>query len=181
MTVINEKEINSKTILRVAKLMALAARTAPKARGVDNLEIVILTDETIQKVAKHMIAHGKKYKMPFFLRDSENILNSPAIVLIGSYIKSQGLKKCGMCGFKDCSTKNKHKDIPCVFNSNDLGIALGSAVSVASQHHIDNRIMFSIGQSAIYLGLLGKNVKFAFGIPLSATSKNPFFDRPPVK
>lgn len=176
----NEKELNSETVLKVAELMAVAARTAPKARGNDNLEIAIATGETIKKLSKHMVQWGKKYNMPFFLRDAENILKSPAILLLGSYIKTQGIKKCGMCGFENCSEKEKFKDTPCIFNTNDLGIALGSAVSVAAQHHIDNRIMFSVGQSTLKLGLLGKGVKIAFGIPLSATSKNPFFDRPAV-
>lgn len=181
MTLVNEKELNSKNVIKVAKLMATAARTAPKARGNDNLEIAIATDTTIQKLSRHMIGHGKKFKMPFFLRDAENISKSPAILLIGTYIKTQDIKECGMCGFKNCSGKKKHKDTPCVFNTNDLGIAIGSAVSVAAQHHIDNRVMFSVGQSALKLGLLGKDIKVAFGIPLSATSKNPFFDRPPVE
>ena len=181
MTLLNEKELNSKTVLKVAKLMATAARTAPKARGVDNLEIAIATDDTILKLSKHMAAWGKKYNMEFFVRDSENILSSPAIILIGTYIKTQDIKKCGLCGFKNCSEKKKYPETPCAFNSNDLGIAIGSAVSVASLHHIDNRVMFSVGQAALKLNLLGKDVKVAFGIPLSATSKSPFFDRPPVK
>ncbi|OFX38123.1 MAG: hypothetical protein A2X08_08930 [Bacteroidetes bacterium GWA2_32_17] len=181
MAVINENKINAEVVLKVAKLMAVAARTAPKARGNDNLEIAIVTDKTIKMLSETMEGIGKKYKMDFFNRDAENILNSPAILIIGTRIKTQDIKKCGMCGFKNCSEKKKHEDMPCVFNTNDLGIAIGSAVSVASNHHIDNRVMFSIGQAALKLELLGKEVKIAFGIPLSATSKNPFFDRPNVK
>lgn len=180
MAIKKEKELNSKTVLNVAELMTMAARTAPKARGTDNLEIAIATGETIQQLSKYMKMHGKKHEMAFFNRDAENIAKSPAIVLIGTYFKTQGIKKCGMCGFDNCAKKEKHKNTPCVFNTNDLGIALGSAVSVASNHHIDNRIMFSVGQAALKLGLLGKGVKIAFGIPLSATAKNPFFDRLPV-
>lgn len=180
MAIIKEEELNAKTILRVAELMAIAARTAPKARGIDNLEIIIATGDTIKQLAKYMNEHGKRYKMSFFNRDAENIIKSSVILLIGTHIKAQGIIKCGMCGFEDCSKKEKYKDTPCVFNINDLGIAVGSAVSVASNHHIDNRVMFSIGQAALKLRLLGKEVKVAFGIPLSATSKNPFFDRLPV-
>jgi uncharacterized ferredoxin-like protein len=181
MAIIKEEKLNAKTVLKVAELMAVAARTAPKARGVDNLEIAIITGDTIQQLSKYMNLHGKKYNMAFFHRDAENISNSPVIILIGTHIKTQGLKKCGMCGFGDCKEKEKFKNTPCVLNTNDLGIALGSAVSVASNHHIDNRIMVSAGQAALKLGLLGKGVKVAFGIPLSATSKNPFFDRLPIK
>ena len=35
------------------------------------------------------------------------------------------------------------------------GIALGSAVSVASLNHVDNRIMFSVGKGALSLGDAG--------------------------
>lgn len=65
----------------------------------------------------------------------------------------------------------------CSFNSGDLGIAVGSAVSVATDHRVDNRIMYSAGKAALELGLLGDGVAIAFGVPLSATGKNPFFDR----
>lgn len=181
MTVINENEVKKEVVLKVAELMAVAARTAPKARGNDNLEIAIVTDKTIKILSEIMHEIGKKFKMEFFNRDAENILHSPAILIIGTHIKTQDIKKCGMCGFKNCSEKKKHKDKPCVFNTNDLGIAVGSAVSVASNHHIDNRVMFSVGQAAIKLKLLGKDIKIAFGIPLSVTSKNPFFDRPTLK
>ncbi len=181
MTVINENKINAEVILSVAKLMAVAARTAPKARGTDNLEIAILNGDTIKLLSNKMNSMGKKNKMDFFIRDAENIKESDAILIIGTHIKTQGVKNCGMCGFKDCSEKKKFEDTPCVFNTNDLGIAIGSAVSVAANHNIDNRVMFSVGQAAMKLELLGKGVKVAFGIPLSATAKNPFFDRPPVK
>jgi uncharacterized ferredoxin-like protein len=37
--------------------------------------------------------------------------------------------------------------------------------------------MYSIGKAALALGLLGKDAALAIGIPLSATGKNPYFDR----
>jgi len=58
----------------------------------------------------------------------------------------------------------------------DLGIALGSAVKTASLNNVDNRIMFTAGTSALSLGwMAGCNV--AYGIPLSASGKNVYFDR----
>jgi uncharacterized ferredoxin-like protein len=62
-------------------------------------------------------------------------------------------------------------------NSVDLGIAIGSAVSVAADHRVDNRVMYTVGKAAIDAKLLGPDVVIAFGIPLSVSSKNPFFDR----
>ena len=46
----------------------------------------------------------------------------------------------------------------------DLGIAVGSAVSIASDFRIDNRIMYSAGLVAIKTGLLPRSVKVAIGI-----------------
>jgi uncharacterized ferredoxin-like protein len=82
-----------------------------------------------------------------------------------------------MCGFSGRDEKNKNVKTPCVFNTGDLGIAIGSAVSIAMDHRIDNRIMYTVGQAAIELETLGKDVTVVYGIPLTATAKNPFFDR----
>jgi len=57
----------------------------------------------------------------------------------------------------------------------DLGIAVGSAVKTASFHNVDNRIMYRAGIAAKSLGMIESNI--AYGIPLSATGKNIFFDR----
>ena len=59
----------------------------------------------------------------------------------------------------------------------DLGIALGSAASVAADHRADCRIMYTIGKAAVRLGLLGPEVEIAHGIPLSVTGKSIYFDR----
>jgi len=37
--------------------------------------------------------------------------------------------------------------------------------------------MYSVGQAALEMNLLGEDVRIAFGIPLSVSAKNPFFDR----
>jgi uncharacterized ferredoxin-like protein len=50
-------------------------------------------------------------------------------------------------------------------------------VAVAADNRVDNRIMYTAGFAAVKLKLLGEEVKIAYGIPLSATGKNIFFDR----
>jgi uncharacterized ferredoxin-like protein len=44
-------------------------------------------------------------------------------------------------------------------------------------HRVDNRIMFTVGKAVLALGLFDPEVRLVYGIPLSATAKNPFFDR----
>ncbi|MDP8264486.1 MAG: DUF2148 domain-containing protein [Candidatus Aceula lacicola] len=174
---IEENEIKEQSLKDVAQKMIIAARTAPKGKGADTFVFKIAERKDIEILSKKINEMGEKYDAPGFLRDAQNILNSSIMILAGTTIKPMGLKKCGMCGFKDCAQKDEHKNIPCVFNIGDLGIAIGSAVSVAMDHRIDNRIMYSVGQAALEMGILGKDVKIAYAIPLSATSKNPFFDR----
>ena len=65
----------------------------------------------------------------------------------------------------------------CAFSGINLGIALGSAVGIAAAHHIDNRIMFSVGKAAQRKKVFERKVTMAFGIPLSSTAKNIFYDR----
>ena len=177
MTYQSEESTRTETLISVAKKMMIAARTAPKARGVDNLVIAVVESENIQLISKKMKEIGETLKGPGFIRDSENILQAPVMVLIGTKIEKIGLKICGQCGFVNCEEKEKYPDIPCSFNTGDLGIAIGSAVSVAMDNRVDNRVMYTVGQAVTRMGLLGKDVKIAYGIPLTSTSKNPFFDR----
>lgn len=173
----NEQEFSREALLEVAKKMMLAARTAPKARGINNMEICLATGESIPLLAAKMREIGENQGQSFFIRDAENLTDTEVIFLIGSRIRPTNLKVCGMCGFENCETKDAHPLVPCAFNTGDLGIAIGSAVSVAADHRADNRIMYTIGQAALELGLFDQEIRIIYGIPLSATSKNPFFDR----
>ena len=113
--------------------------------------------------------------MKFFIRDAENILNAEAIVLIGTKTQNQNLN-CGYCGFDTCAEKNEFPAIPCALNTVDVGIAVGSACSVAADHRVDSRVMFSVGRVAQELNLM-PGCSSIYGIPISCSSKSPFFDR----
>jgi uncharacterized ferredoxin-like protein len=178
MSILFEEGIREKAIMTVAEKMLVAARTAPKGRGVDNLVAAVVEKEDIPKIAdrmKSMVEEGKAAES--FIRDANNILQAEALVLLGTRIKPLGLKYCGNCGFKNCEEKNSSPNIPCSFNTGDLGIAIGSAVSVAMDARVDNRIMYTVGIAVKEMELLGDDVKIIYGIPLSCSSKNPFFDR----
>jgi len=171
------KNTRTNTLMQIAERMILAATTAPKARGVDNLEMAILEREDIEKLAQEMERIGQAYEAPVFLRDAGNLKDHVQLaVLIGTKIEPLGLKYCGLCGFKNCAANREANGI-CVYNTGDLGIAIGSAVSVAARSHADNRVLYTLGMAALSLKLLGDEVKIAYGIPLTASSKNPFFDR----
>ena len=178
MKLYNEEELRAEQVVGVAEKMMIAARTAPKGRGKDDTVIALVKKDGIKEISdkiKDMVARDNLKQ--YFVRDADNILASPAMLLLGSKIGAMGVHPCGMCGFENCDEKNKHPDHPCVFNTGDLGIAIGSAVSVAMDHRVDNRVMYTVGQAVLEMGILGKDVKIAYGIPLSVSAKNPFFDR----
>ncbi len=172
----NESEFKTTAIENIAEEMCLAARTAPKGKGIDLLEIAIIKNGEIAKLSAKMKQIGEREKHPTFLRDCENIKQAPIIVLVGTKLKTIGLKYCSFCGYPTCAAAEEAGAV-CALNTGDLGIAVGSAVSVAMDHRLDNRVMYSVGKAAIEMKLLGEEVKIAYGIPLSASGKNPFFDR----
>ncbi|MFA5112724.1 MAG: DUF2148 domain-containing protein [Candidatus Margulisiibacteriota bacterium] len=171
-----EPAFRAAAVARVAEELALAARTAPKGRGLDLLEVLVLTGADIAKLSAQMQAIGEREKHQTFLRDSENIKGAQAILLIGTKQKVVGLRYCSFCGYPSCDEAERAGAV-CALNSVDLGIAVGSAVSVAADHRIDNRVMYTVGKAAVEMKLLGPEVAIALGIPLSVSSKNPFFDR----
>lgn len=170
----NEREMD--TAMAVAEFMVLAARTAPKGAGKDNLELLIISGDEKDKLADEMRKISKEKDVDFFYRDGGNIDESHVVVLLGTRIKPNACPNCGYCGFKDCDENAENNGL-CAFNPGDLGIAIGSAVSIAANHRCDNRVMFSAGKTAIELGYFSKDVKIAYGIPLSISAKSPFFDR----
>lgn len=178
MTIKFEEEIRELSVNEMANQIMIAARTAPKAKGIDNLVIAKIDKEQIDLVAQEMKKLvTNKDAGDFFIRDADNILKSNCVILIGTKIKPLGIQYCGLCGFDDCEEKVKFKNVPCQYNISDLGIAIGSAVSKACDLRLDNRIMRSVGKAVQALGILGEDVKIIYGIPLSSSPKNIFFDR----
>lgn len=176
----------SSALRTAAELMAVAARTAPKSKGSDVIEIHILGTDQLEPLAMEMERIAERTGMKFYLRDAGNIRNSGACLLLGADgLATLGLN-CGACGHATCSemkaaAKNAATDTLyqgpcCALRSVDLGIAAGSAVKTASTLNVDNRIMFSAGTAALSLGLL-PHATIAFAIPLSVTGKSPYFDR----
>ena len=171
----NERNLRNEHLHLVALQMATAARTAPKAKGVDVLEIIIVDGNDIGCLSEKMREIASLKNMDFFFRDAENILQAGAILLIGARNQNQALN-CGYCGFDTCAEKDRHANVTCALNVTDVGIAIGSATATAADWRVDTRVMFSVGLAAKELGWLN-DCKVAYGIPISASSKNPFFDR----
>lgn len=173
--ILNERNSRHEHILNIARQMMTAARTAPKGKGIDIIEAAIITKEEIQKLSDTMIIMAEENGMKFFLRDADNILSAECVLLIGTHELAQGLN-CGHCGFSTCASRTEN--VTCALNSIDLGIAIGSACAMAADMRVDTRVMFSAGLAAQCLDFL-EGCKMVMAIPVSASSKNPFFDRKP--
>jgi uncharacterized ferredoxin-like protein len=179
---------DTEAVKTVAGLMALAARTAPKAVGIDSLVIGIAGAKDQAKIAEKMIEIADETGMSFFRTNGEQVKESDALLLIGvSGQKALGLN-CGGCGHPSCAemvkackaAASRKADYPgpnCVLKVTDLGIAVGSAVKTASIHNVDNRVLYSAGVAAMRLGVI-KDCSIVYGIPLKSSGKNIFFDVP---
>ena len=129
--ILNERDARHEHILQVARQMMTAARTAPKGKGIDIIEVALITDEEIKQLSDTMVAMVEEHGMKFFLRDADNILNAECVILIGTREQAQGLN-CGHCGFTTCAGRTE--GVPCAINSIDVGIAIGSACATARRH-----------------------------------------------
>lgn len=179
-----------KAVEMVAELMALSARTAPKGRGRDSIVIKVVAERELKELSKELRRLGEAHGIKFYLRDAGNLENSEACVLIGSKASEIVGLDCGGCGFASCKEMlaaqkpflNKEPDKPfhgpnCVIKMADLGLALGSAAKTASLHNVDNRVMFTAGVAALSLNWL-EGCRVAYGLPLKASGKSIYFDRP---
>lgn len=169
--------VEMEAVLEVAKKMCVAARTAPKTKGQDFIHTCIISGDELEKAAAKMEALSETLGYKFFLRDAGNVRKSQAVVVLGVENELRMLGKgCGYCGHEDCAACQSVNGT-CVYGPMDLGIAIGSAVSVAEDARVDNRVMFSVGRAVLEMGILPETVKNVIGIPLSVSGKSPYFDR----
>jgi len=169
--------VEKEALFEVAKLMAAAARTAPKAKGVDTILTMIIDGAEKDAVADEMRSiAGNDANLASFKRDAGNVDKSDYVVVLAVIDKSVGLVVCGTCGFDSCEAAEKAGS-PCAFNISDLGTAAASACAVASHHWVDNRLMYTVGRAVMNLDLFETKIRTCYGIPISASGKSIYYDR----
>lgn len=171
--VYNERDVRNEHVIECAKQMMTAARTAPKAKGVDIIEVMMITGEDIMTLSNTLHQIGEEMGRGGLMRDADNIQSAEAVILIGSREEAMCLN-CGYCGAPTCGERKP--GVPCAMNTIDVGIAVGSACATAADLRLDTRVMYSVGYAALKLGWMPE-CNYLIGIPVSASSKNPFFDR----
>jgi len=164
----------------MAKIVLTAARTAPKAKGEDEILTGIVEDR--EALAKEMDRISERDEgSAFFHRDAENIRNADCVTLIGLKFEKPPGVNCTACGF-DCAsilkqpkTSGDYTGPVCTVRAIDFGIAMGSAAAKAKDLCMDSRVMYTVGVAAKNLGLM--DAQMILGLPLSIKGKNIFFDR----
>ncbi|MCS3924859.1 ferredoxin domain-containing protein [Methanosalsum natronophilum] len=177
-------EPEKENIESYARLILTAARTAPKAKGEDDIVTGIVENNEIDILAVTMeeISDKKGQKFEFFKRDAKNVRDADCVILIGLKKCGPLFLNCGACGFQSCEdmlatskVDNEYIGPNCSIKYIDLGLSIGSAVSKAKDLCVDNRVLYTGGVAAIRSGLL--EVDMAYAIPLKVSGKNIFFDR----
>jgi len=184
------KELENKAVLDIAAIMAAAARTAPKANGADAVDVAVVDGAEKDALANKMDELARQKQQPYpahsYEVNSKDVRKANAVILIGvrgNRVDTDLPINCNACGFKTCDNlakagRQQSGDFigpTCVMKALDLGIAVGSAVAIAGDFRVDNRIMYTIGVAAMKLKLLDSDV--IMGIPLSISGKNPYYDR----
>ncbi|GMR03213.1 MAG: DUF2148 domain-containing protein [Thermodesulfovibrionia bacterium] len=171
----------------VVNLMAVSARTAPKAGGRDFLEIeIIIKEDDLKKIADSMKEYApKSTNAPYWLRDASNIENSQALLLVGLKKPVTAGYDCGGCGYPTCKEFEKQRQMQekemgytgphCIMRMMDIGVALSSAAKTASILNVDNRVQQRVGAAARALGYIKGEV--VMGIPVSISGKSIYYDR----
>lgn len=95
----NERKIRRNSVIEAAHQLMIAARTAPKAKGCDIIEIALVSDRPdLEALAAEMRRQANITGMKFLIRDADNILSGEAVLLIGTQAMPQSLN-CGYCGY----------------------------------------------------------------------------------
>ncbi len=168
----------------VAGLMMVAARTAPKAMGIDSIVAKTISGSEMNAVAEKMDEIGSATGLAFFHLNADHVRASDRMVLLGVMGHLPLGANCGGCGHATCAEFTKavremqaDTDYPgpnCIFKISDLGIAAGSAVKCAAFHNVDNRVMYTAGVAARRLGMM-EDCTVVYGIPLKVSGRDIFF------
>lgn len=141
------------------------------------MRVLLLDDEEkMAKLLKKAEELGEKEgtSKSIFKRDAQTIRRNNCRILL-FYTENEPLElNCGYCT-KNCDAAKKG-EVFCAFSLIDLGISIGSSVQLLGELGLDNRVQYTLGRAARELGLVPEK-SACLAVPVSLSSKNPFFDR----
>ena len=111
-------EAERQAIRIVATMTASSARTAPKARGVDNVQTMLVEGDDIEALARAMQDKAEEKPRclsPAFRRDARNLRSSTYVLLVGVAGEPKKMDQpldCCACGYETCrgllNARKKH-------------------------------------------------------------------------
>ena len=93
--ILNERDARHEHILQVARQMMTAARTAPKGKGIDIIEVALITDEDIKLLSDKRIAMVEEHGRKFFLECRMCCIDRNTRT--GTRFELRTLRICDMC------------------------------------------------------------------------------------
>jgi uncharacterized ferredoxin-like protein len=107
MPILSGPEQEREGVLGTANLMVVAARTAPKSGGVDDIFTAVVVGPEIGFLADDMEKIGAERKVKEWAQQALEVSNSDAVVLIGVRGTKRYVTNCGACGYESCSEFEK--------------------------------------------------------------------------
>ena len=87
----NERDLREAQALDIAQKMLVAARTAPKGKGIDVLECAVVNGDEKEALAVAMETIGKERGHAFFLRDAGCVRACQCVALVGTRVSRSAL------------------------------------------------------------------------------------------
>ena len=85
----NERDLRQTQALDIAQKMLVAARTAPKGKGIDVVECAVIDGDDLETLACTMEAIGEERGHQFVLLAAGCVRNSLDVVLVGRREQAQ--------------------------------------------------------------------------------------------
>ena len=172
----------------VVNLMAVSARTAPKAGGKDFLEIVVITaNDDLQRIAEAMKGYAPQEHQRILLAEGCGQHRAFRRAAAGwtqgvqrRRLRLRRLRPSRLQRFhgepaRSCDKAMGYIGPHCALRMMDIGVALASAAKTAGILNVDNRVQQRVGAAARALGTHPR--RGCHGNPVSISGKSIYFDR----
>ncbi|MBU2515709.1 hypothetical protein KJ966_30700 [bacterium] len=179
-------DLINKGLQQAVELMAVAAYNSYRFNDHNTVKIITIGKEEMETIAEYCFSLGDM--SPLAARDGRflvQLIKEPcSLMIIGDKRKSPFNYDCGACGYRTCKEMNKAEKVEsltangpsCQFKNLNLNIAANSAASLAHRLGLHCRVFSTLAFAAMSLEII-KEVDLVTSVSVSASKKNPYFDR----
>lgn len=186
MATIELPELIEKGLQQAVELMAIAAHNSFRFSDQNKVKIIVVGNEEMEAIAEYCFSLGDM--APLAARDGRNVvqmIKEPTkLMIIGDKRKSPFNYDCGACGYRTCKEMNKAEEVEsltangpsCQFRNLNVNIAANAAASLAHRLGLHCRVFSTLAFAAKALEII-EDVDITCSVSVSASRKNPYFDR----